>query len=154
MQLQQGIGGEKIPSRTIFDCFLLRLWNVSGKTHTIETKSTVFVTIVFWRFSSICWLLIASGVPSNRAYIFTNFPLWTTKSKWVIPFTCCAFKLIQNDQCSRIRTSFFASHMKRSYPFCILERCFTIIRYSRSNRLLLKIKVFFVSIIWKVLMQV
>ena len=34
-------------------------------------------------------------------------------------------------QLNNIKLSFFASHMKSSYPLCTFNRCCTVIRYSK-----------------------
>ena len=42
-----------------------------------------------------------------------------------------SLELVIYHQFNNIKLSFFASHMKSSFPFCTFNRCCTVIRYSR-----------------------
>ena len=49
-----------------------------------------------------------------------------------------SLELLIYHQFNNIKLSFFASHMKLSFPLCSFNRCCTVIRYSRVGRLLLR----------------
>ena len=42
-----------------------------------------------------------------------------------------SLELVINHQINNIKLSFFASHMKRSFPLCTFNRCCTVIRHSK-----------------------
>ena len=43
-----------------------------------------------------------------------------------------SLELVICHQFNNIKLSFFAIHMKLSFPLCMFDRCCTIIRYSRA----------------------